>query len=89
MLAMMCVDYAEHEEATIALAKLKRSGRNYKGHMIDHPRARIRASNERYMKAAIQFGLSPAAKSRVQAMPETTKRPAANPNDPPMLRIAQ
>lgn len=67
LLAMMCTEYAEYESACVDLAALRESGRGYKGHMIDHPRARMRGAFERYSKAAIQFGLSPAAKCRVQA----------------------
>ena len=88
MLAMMCIDYAEHAEAVVDLEKLKRTKKNYRGHMIDHPRARMRAAHERYTKAAIQFGLTPAAKARVQVSPEK-KRPAVDPAAPPVLRIAQ
>ncbi len=86
LLAAMCIEWAEYIEAVGKLAKLKKSGKSYKGHLIDHPRVVIKGSFDRYSKSAIQFGLSPSAKARVQATPEE-KKPKAAPAEP-MLRIA-
>lgn len=85
-LAIMCIEYAEYMEAMRSLAKLKKTGENYKGHLIDHPRVVMKGCFDRYSKAAIQFGLSPSAKARVQATPEKTV--AKKVEDQPVLRIA-
>lgn len=85
-LAIMCIEWAEYMLAMKDLEKLKKQKGNYKGHLIDHPRVRMKGCFDRYSKAAIQFGLSPSAKARVQATPE---QPAAkNIESQPMLRIA-
>src|SRR4051812_27695787 len=57
-LTLMCLEWAECVEAYEALAKLKRSRKAYKGHLIDHPRVRIKGAFDRYTKMAIQFGLT-------------------------------
>lgn len=67
MLAMMCVEYAEYMSAVHDLRTLVESKKKFKGCIVDHPRVRIKGAFERYSKAAIQFGLSPAAKARVSA----------------------
>lgn len=83
---MMCVEWAEYMEAVGELEELKKSDKGYKGHMIDHPRARMRGAFERYSKAAIQFGLSPASKARVQSTPQDEPQPQTD--ETPTLRIA-
>jgi P27 family predicted phage terminase small subunit len=87
LLASMCVEYAEYMEAVADLQKLKKSRKAYKGHLIDHPRVRMKGAFERYKQASDRFGLSPSAKARIQATPEE-KKPAAKPTGL-TLRIAQ
>jgi hypothetical protein len=70
------------------LEKLKASKAKFTGHMIDHPRAIKNSAYDRYKQAADRFGLSPSAKSRVQATP-AEKKPAAPAAETPKLRIAQ
>lgn len=87
MLVSMCVEYGEYVEAIADLEKLKKSQESYKGHLIDHPRVRMKGAFERYKQGADRFGLSPSAKARVQAEPAPTpkkEKPAV-----PMLRIAR
>lgn len=87
LLAGMCLEWAEYVRAVRNIAKLVKSGKSYKGHLIDHPRVVRRGAFERYSKAAIQFGLTPSAKSRVQAEPPAK---IEKPKDTtPRLRIAQ
>ncbi|HYF34555.1 MAG TPA: phage terminase small subunit P27 family [Prosthecobacter sp.] len=88
LLAMMCIEYAEYMEAVEELKVLKESKQPFKGCIVDHPRVRMRASYERYSKSAMQFGLSPASKARVQATEKPLEKP--KPNDGPrILKIAQ
>jgi P27 family predicted phage terminase small subunit len=93
LLAMMCAEYAAYVEAYEHLAKLKAAAKKRKrdyivfhGHVVDHPRVLMKSAFERYVKAAVQFGLSPSAKARVHATPEK-KKPKAQ-TERPALRIA-
>jgi P27 family predicted phage terminase small subunit len=45
----------------------------YQGHAIDHPRAVMAAADKAYRDLAIQFGLTPSAKSRVNAASQDKK----------------
>lgn len=63
----MCEWWEEFVVAREQLRELRRTKAKYKGHLIDHPGPRMRSAWEQYSKAAQQFGLTPAAKSRVQA----------------------
>jgi P27 family predicted phage terminase small subunit len=72
-LAVMCIEFAEYMEAQAELQSIK--GQKYDGHLMDHPRVRMKSAFERYSKSAVQFGLSPAAKSRVTvAEPKKQKK---------------
>jgi P27 family predicted phage terminase small subunit len=67
LLAMMCVEYVEYMSAVHDLRTQVESKLPFKGCIVDHPRVRIKGAFERYSKAAMQFGLSPASKARVSA----------------------
>ena len=69
-LAAMCIEWADYMEAVADVAELKASRQEYEGRLVDHPRFRQKGAFERYSKAAVQFGLSPASKARVVAEPE-------------------
>ena len=87
MLAGMCLEWGEYVRSIRAIAKLVKSRKAYKGHLIDHPRVVRKGAFERYSKAAIQFGLTPSAKSRVQVTPEPKVEKVRQ--QTPALRIAQ
>jgi P27 family predicted phage terminase small subunit len=88
MLAAMCVEWADYIGAVRTLEKLRASRSKFAGHMIDHPRVIKNSAYDRYKQAADRFGLSPSAKSRVQATP-AEKKPAVPAAEAPKLRIAQ
>jgi P27 family predicted phage terminase small subunit len=67
LLAMMCVEYVEYMSAVHDLRALVESKQKFSGCIVDHPRVRIKGAFDRYSKAAMQFGLSPASKARVSA----------------------
>ncbi len=68
-LAGMCYWWGVFVKAQKACAgKVK-----FKGNPVDHPRVILIQSWKEYSKAAQQFGLSPAAKARVQSSPDEKK----------------
>lgn len=67
LLAMLCIEYAEYMLAVHDLRELTEKKKKFKGCIVDHPRVRIKGAYERYSKAAMQFGFSPASKARVSA----------------------
>ena len=89
MLAAMCCEWAEYIGAIQAIEKLKKSKQTFKGHMIDHPRAIKNGAYDRYKQAADRFGLSPAAKARVQANPPEKPKAVEQHTGLPPLRIAK
>jgi P27 family predicted phage terminase small subunit len=88
LLAMMCVEYVEYMSAVHDLREMVEKKEAFKGCIVDHPRVRIRGAFERYSKAAMQFGLSPASKSRVSAASKPNEKKPTAPVVP-VMKIAQ
>jgi P27 family predicted phage terminase small subunit len=70
MLAGYCQAWGEFANATRRVNALDTGNKKYKGLMIDHPRVVLGRAFERMCKAAQQFGLSPASKTRLNAEPQ-------------------
>lgn len=91
-LGCYCAAYARWVQAEIALAENGVMVMTPNKYEVQSPWVGVSNKAMAMMhKFLTEFGLTPVARVRIAVphQPETTRRPTANPNDPPMLRIAQ